>query len=489
MPERFRPSQPLVAPSRHDMLVRNTAAMLSGPLGRHADAGRSWWTPVRVLLAVTTLTFLIGMAQKSPCQLREWPGDGTQFTHLCYSDIGYLYAGRGFAEEVIPYVDNGGRYAYLEYPVLTGAFAYAASVVTHALVDQPDVSSRPVEEIGGLPAVRHGSAVYFAVTVVGLFVCALVAIWALAGVHRRRPWDAMFVAASPALALAGTINWDLLPMALVCAALLAWSRSRPGLAGVLIGLGTAAKLYPVFLLGALLVVCIRARRLPAFATAAAAAAASWLAVNLPVYLASPEGWKTFWTFNAGRSGEFGSFWYVLSLAGHPASSSTINRVSLLGFALACLGVAALALLAERRPRIPQLAFLVVAAFLLVNKVYSPQYVLWLLPLAVMARPRWIDQAIWQTAEIFYWMMIWLHIPAALVGPEDQPDRVYWLATGVRIAATLWLMGLVVRDILRPWHDPVRADAVTDDPAGGVVDDADDTGRWWRSVAPLGQRVS
>ena len=62
------------------------------------------------------------------------------------------------------------------------------------------------------------------------------------------------------------------------------------------------------------------------------------------------------------------------------------------------------------------AFLVVAAFLLVNKVYSPQYVLWLLPLAVMARPRWIDQAIWQTAEIFYWMMIWLHIPDALVGP-------------------------------------------------------------------------
>ena len=60
---------------------------------------------------------------------------------------------------------------------------------------------------------------------------------------------------------------------------------------------------------------------------------------------------------------------------------------------------------------------------------------------------------------------------------------------MRIAATLWLMGLVVRDILRPWHDPVRADAVTDDPAGGVVDDADDTGRWWRSVAPLGQRVS
>jgi len=484
VPERFRRSQPLVAPSRHDLLVRSTAAMLSGPLGRHAEAGRSWWTPVRVLLVVTTLTFLVGMAQKAPCELEEWPGDGTQFTHLCYSDIGYLYAGRGFAEGVIPYVDNDDRYTYLEYPVLTGAFAYGAALVTHALVDQPDVSDRPVDQIGGLPAVRYGSAVYFAVTVVGLFVCALLAIWALAGVHRRRPWDAMFVAASPALALTGTINWDLLPMALICAALLAWSRSRPGLAGVLIGLGTAAKLYPLFLLGALLVVCIRARRLSAFAAASTGAAVSWVVVNLPVYLASPEGWKTFWTFNAERGGEFGSFWYVLSLAGHPVEPSTINRLSLLGFGLACVGVAALALLAERRPRVPQLVFLVVAAFLLVNKVYSPQYVLWLLPLAALARPRWIDQAIWQSAEVFYWMMIWLHIATALApGAENQPDRVYWLATGVRIAATLWLMGLVVRDILRPWHDPVRADALTDDPAGGVVDDAGDTGRWWRRPEP------
>ena len=33
-------------------------------------------------------------------------------------------------------------------------------------------------------------------------------------------------------------------------------------------------------------------------------------------------------------------------------------------------------------------FLIVVAFTLTNKVYSPQYSLWLVPLAVMARPRW-----------------------------------------------------------------------------------------------------
>jgi uncharacterized membrane protein len=474
-----------VAPTIADRFARHNSAWLSGPLGRHAVSGGSWWTPLRVLLAVTTATFLLGMLQKAPCVNEEWSGTSTPYTHLCYSDIGYLYAGRGFAEGITPYVDGEGRYPFLEYPVLTGGFAYGAALITHLLVEQPDVSTTPVEEIGTLPSVQHASAVYFAVTVVGLFGCALLAIWALAGVHRRRPWDATLVAASPALALAGTINWDLLAMALVCGALLAWSRSRPVLAGILIGLGTAAKLYPLLLLGPLLLVCLRARRLPAYGWALLGAVGAWLAVNLPVYLASPQGWSSFWTFNAGRSGEFGSFWYVLAQAGRPVSSTTINRVSLVAFALACLAVAALAFSAERRPRLPQLAFLVVAAFLLVNKVYSPQYVLWMLPLAVLARPRWVDQLIWQLAEVFYWVTIWMHIGNMLdPGGDGVPDRIYWLAVAVRIAATGYLMALVVRDIVQPWHDPVRADAVTDDPAGGVVDGTDDTGSWWQRPAPV-----
>ena len=54
-------------------------------------------------------------------------------------------------------------------------------------------------------------------------------------------------------------------------------------------------------------------------------------------------------------------------------------------------------------------FLVVVAFLIVNKVYSPQYVIWLLPLAALARPRWRDLLIWQACEIFYFFAVWMHI--------------------------------------------------------------------------------
>ncbi len=81
-------------------------------------------------------------------------------------------------------------------------------------------------------------------------------------------------------------------------------------------------------------------------------------------------------------------WQVLD----PAA---INVLALAFFLLACAAVAFVALTAARRPRLAQLAFLLVAALILTNKVYSPQYVLWLIPLLALARPRWRDFLVWQ----------------------------------------------------------------------------------------------
>ena len=99
---------------------------------------------------------------------------------------------------------------------------------------------------------------YWMVNAGMLMACAVVIAVCTARIHRRRPWDGLLVALAPALALTATINWDLLAVALTAVALLMWSRSRPLAAGVLIGLATAAKLYPVLLLGPLLVLCWRA---------------------------------------------------------------------------------------------------------------------------------------------------------------------------------------------------------------------------------------
>ena len=167
-----------------------------------------------------------------------------------------------------------------------------------------------------------------------------------------------------------------------------------------------------------------------------------------------DQWKVFWTFNDERGADLGSVWLVWQQSGHTVTPGLINAVSLVFFAAVCSAVLVLGLRARRTPRIPQLALLVVVGFLLVNKVYSPQYVLWLLPLVVLARPRWRDVLIWTAGEIFYFGAVWLYLGGWTASASSgQPDRFYWLAILVRVAAELYIAVLVVRDVLLPVARP------------------------------------
>jgi uncharacterized membrane protein len=114
----------------------------------------------------------------------------------------------------------------------------------------------------------------------------------------------------------------------------------------------------------------------------------------------------------------------------------------------------------------------VAGFLELNKVWSPQYSLWLLPLAVLARPKWRALLLWQVTEALLWVprLLWY------LGTQNKGIEVEWffLAVGIRDVAVVTLMALVVRDILRPDEDVVRRSwPGVDDPAGGVLDHAPD----------------
>jgi uncharacterized membrane protein len=119
-------------------------------------------------------------------------------------------------------------------------------------------------------------------------------------------------------------------------------------------------------------------------------------------------------------------------------------------------VLVLGLRAPETPRLAQLGFLVVVGFLLVNKVYSPQYALWLLPLAALARPRWRDQLIWQAGEIYYFASVWWYLGGYLNPSGGGDVGFYWLAVAVRVAAELYLTAVVVRDVLLPEYDVVRS---------------------------------
>ncbi|MGI8521898.1 MAG: glycosyltransferase family 87 protein [Nocardioides sp.] len=460
-PSEASPDGSPVPPTYDDPLSARLSEGLGGPLGSRAG-GHRWWTPVRVVLLLTAVCFALGMVQKAPCYHTRWGNEEIRYSAMCYSDLPYLYTGRGFAELNWPYTGDPqvrARYDVMEYPVGIAYYAWGTAWVTHWLSGSPDLTPRyglPVGNLAELPDVIDEEMLYVAVNAIGFLACALAAAWFLVRVHRRRPWDALFFAASPLLLVDALVNWDLLAVVCVAGALWAWSRDRPVATGVLLGLGTAAKLYPALLLGGLLVICLRERRWRDLAATAAAAAATWVVAQVPAIVGGTAQWKVFWDFNVHRKADLGSLWLVLDQSAHlDLSADTINLWSQVVLAVWCLGVLALGMLAPSVPRLSQLGLLIVTGFLLVNKVYSPQYALWLLPLAVLARPRWRDQIIWQAGELFYFASVWWYLGGYLAPGAGGDAGFYWLATAVRVAAELYLAGVVVRDVWLPHHDPVR----------------------------------
>ncbi|MHA6761604.1 glycosyltransferase family 87 protein [Streptacidiphilus sp. PAMC 29251] len=455
----------VVVPADEDPVAAAGSEVLGGAPGRRALLGVSWWTAGRVLAVCTIIVFALGMVQKVPCYNSGWFfGTTAQYDHACYSDIPHMFSLRGFSIGSVPYLDRipgasdpaNAHMQYLEYPVLTGLFMWFAAWLTPSGSDV------------------HREQVYWLLNSGMLMICAVVAVIAVMRTHRRRPWDAMLFALAPVLALDSTVNWDLLTVALTALALACWANRRVVWAGALLGLAVSAKFYPLLLLLPLLLLCWRAGRMRAFGQALGAGIGAWLVLNVPFMLLNFSGWATFWTYNASRKVDYGSFWLILSQNGVTSwSTTTVNVVILLLMALCGLGVAWLALGARRRPRLAQLAFLMIAAFVLTNKVYSPQYVLWLVPLAVLARPRWRDFLVWQACEVLYFLAIWFYF-AYSTSPHQKglPADWYHAAIVVHLLGLLYLCVMVIRDVLAPECDVVRWDG-SDDPSGGVLDRADD----------------
>ena len=449
--------QDIAYPSVEDPVIAANSEVVGGPMGSRVMRGLSFWSPLPVLVVFTAFGFLTNIALKLPCIANGWADPG-RYSHLCYSDITPLFSLRGFQDYVFPYIQNPlpGQ-EQLEYPVGTGLLISLANYLTPRSTDNTTLA-------------------FFAANAVLLFIALLVLVIATALTVRHRPWDAAMVALAPGTILCATINWDLFAVAMTAVAMLLWARKHPAWAGILLGVAAATKFYPILLLGPLFLLCIRAGKYRAFGQLLAGAVGSWLVLNVPFMVVNFDGWARFYVFSAERGEDFGSIWLVLSTLGHGVSASAVNKLGIALFVLLCIGIAWLILGAKKRPRLAGMAFLVIAAFLLTNKVYSPQYVLWLIPLAAMARPRWRDFLIWQAGEVLYFVAIWWYLVGLSEPTKGLPAGWYAFAIVLRIAATLFFSERIIRDALLPERDPVRTDgfeADQDDPGGGVLDGAGD----------------
>jgi len=447
----------MTAPATADPTISRASAVIGGPRGRFAGATR--WAPIQVLLAVASVTLLLGYAEKSPCASGNWVHT-LQYTHVCYSDVIPLWGAEGLSDGAVPYRDHA-----VEYPVLTGGFLWVTAELTRGWTALSDKHLLPGKD----PAVMFGVLTCMLLSFVGLTAVAATA----GAAGRRRRWDAAIFAASPLLVFHAFSNWDLVAMAFSSGALWAWARNRPVLAGSLIGLGAAAKLYPALLLVPLVILAARSGRWRATVWAAGTAVATWIAVNAPVALAWHRGWWEFYAFSENRPAEASTVWAMLNhfypqTFGEGGSWTPPGWVVAVCLLAALVLIAALGVRAPQPPRLAQLGFLVVAAFLLTTKVWSPQYSLWLVPLLALARPKWRSALIWQASEIVVWAatLLWL-----VSGSDANKGLTYEGLTAtllVRDAILLWLVAMVVREILDPALDEVRTVHEPDPGAGAFA---------------------
>ena len=388
-----------------------------------------------LVLGCAAGTMALGTGLKSPCAGGNFHG-GRQYRLLCYTDIVPLLATEQLATGRLPFFDRcaPSENNCDEYPVLT---MYLMRTTAWFSGD-------------------HYGRFFYANAIVLTAFALLIAfsLWLLAG--RRALWFAL----APTLLVYGTINWDLAAVACATAALVAWAYRRDSWAGILIGLGAATKFYPALVLIPLFLQGLQDREPDRSVRVLWWSAGTWVAVNLPFALASPASWWEFFRFNGARTPDFDSVWYIACrhVDALCVSIDNANLLALIGFLLAFFLV--IWWKSRRDPSFSRWATGVplLICFLLTNKVYSPQYSLWLLPWFALTMPRIGRFVAFEIADVgvfvtrFWFFGTYTHVMHVV------PQSWFEIAIGIRAAVLIWCLIAWVFDQIGPLPSLGRREA-------------------------------
>jgi hypothetical protein len=350
---------------------------------------------------------ILGIAWRWPTLNHLGDYDRFAFGHLAYSDIVKLYVIRDLAAHHVPYLQQN-----VEYPVLTGVTMW-------------------------LTAFIPGITGYFLGNAALLVACGLGCFILLARLDRGRGLTRFALA--PGLALYSVLNWDLIALLCLTAALYCMRRDRSGWAGTWLAIGASAKLFPAFVLPVFWAhAAAQSQTLatrPSDAVVIPPYPSRWgvvytwtkshvssilhappparlllsftlvtLMLNLPIILISPGGWVYFLSDQTGRGVNPDSIW-----AHMPGVSVFI--ASFIFFYAFVGGVIWITsrVRATGGEGWEAGALLSLLLFLLFTKDYSPQYDLWLLPLlALLACPLWLWLT-FITADLAYYAAIFFDL--------------------------------------------------------------------------------
>jgi uncharacterized membrane protein len=339
----------------------------------------------RVLIFLAIAASLFSFAKFSHCEKSVWAGPD-QYIHACYSDLPALFSDRAFGKG--EWAFSSGDKA-VEYPALQGVVMWATAKIA------PD-----------------GPVSYFNFSAILL---ALLFIASTFLIHRIKPESAVIYALAPTGILSMFINWDLWAIVTMLIAIYWFDRKRELASAAILGVSIATKFFPIVLLLPILIIYIRRHQIREGLKYIGLTVAAVVAINLPFALTTPAGWWRFYSLNLHREADWGSLWYSLSVFG--VNLTHINYLSILTFLIGISVVAIFLLQTKETLSLSESAVFIFIVLLTVTKVYSPQYVLWLTPLVILAIRDKRDLSwfwFWQAAEVIYHFAIWQHL-ALLTG--------------------------------------------------------------------------
>ena len=371
----------------------------------------------RALLALTILAALLSFTKFSHCEGTNW-ATPDQYIHACYSDLPSLFGERGMVDNKWPYASDTNA---VEYPVLTGLVMYATSFLAHSSISYFNFNA---------------------------FLLALLFIGLIFIVYRIKPEFTYLLPVAPAMVASLYINWDLWAIITMMLAIYWFDRKQYTYSSLALAVSISTKFMPVFLLLPILFILWRSNQIRELVKYALTTIAIWLAINLPFALTTPTGWWRFYKLNMEREADWGSLWLAFSQLG--LGLANLNYLAILLLLIGLTSFVIFLFELKNTPTLASVAFIVLAIVMIASKVYSPQYVLWLTPLAVIALTNKKDLHafwIWQITETLYHVAIWQHLALFTGAKFGLQEGAYATITLIRIAATIYLAWVLIKRAL------------------------------------------
>jgi hypothetical protein len=166
---------------------------------------------------------------------------------------------------------------------------------------------------------------------------------------------------------------------------------------------------------------------------------------VPFAVAGLSGWWEFFRFNGARGADWDSAWFLVCR--HLSVCPTTGLINLFSVAL-LLTFGSWVWMAKRHlePDFPrwQLVFPFLVLFLLLGKVYSPQFSLWLLPWLVLILPGPRRFLAFEAADVAVFLTRFSFF-GDLSGIGGLPQWIFEIAVLIRAGVLVWCVVAWVRE--------------------------------------------